>query len=102
MNYSALAGLVAFLASPAIGASPVSTAISCTEVKPKKLVVPVADAAVIFNCTVKPAKWRGTVALSGGAPFTTTVPSANKFSVVLSRAVTVPGTYLPGTIRSTP
>lgn len=79
-----------------------STSIACTQTAASNLVVPVAAGAQIFDCTVQPSSWTGTVTLSGGPPFTLTAPVGNKVTVVLSAAVTTAGTLQPGTLTASP
>ena len=83
--------------------SPPSTSIACTETAAANLVVPVAVGTVIFNCTVSPTAWNGTVvAPLLAAPFTTTAVVGNTFNVTLSAGVTAPATDAPGTLSVSP
>jgi hypothetical protein len=67
------------------------------------LVAPVAIGTVAFSCTVPPTGWVGTVAFSGGAPFSVTPLVGNTFNVVFSVAITAATTFpAPGTITTTP
>lgn len=79
-----------------------STSIACAQTAATNLVVPVAAGTMIFDCTVQPTSWNGTVTLSGGPPFSLTAPVGNKVKVVLSEAVTTAGTLQPGTLTASP
>lgn len=75
----------------------------CTPAAASALVAPVAVGTVAFSCVVPPTGWVGTVAFSGGAPFSATPLSGNTFKVIFSTAVTAATTFpAPGTLTTTP
>jgi len=80
---------------------PASTSITCIEVTPLPF-APVAAGTVLWNCSVAPSNWTGTVSLSGGNQITLTPATGNTFQVIVGATPLDAGTYSPGTITSTP
>lgn len=84
--------------------TPNATSIVCTQTV-VSLIVPVAAGTVMFNCTVSPTGWVGSVALSNSVPaglYTVVNQSGVTFQVALASAVTVAQTTMPGTLNATP
>jgi hypothetical protein len=80
---------------------PPSTSITCTQVAPFPF-APVAVGTILWNCSVAPANWVGTVSLSGSNSVTLSGTNGNAFSVQVGPTALVAGTYVPGNITSTP
>lgn len=96
--------IVPTLASAQSCPTPNSTSIVCNQTT-VSLTVPVAAGTVMFNCTVSPVGWVGSVALAGTAPkglYTIVNQSGVTFQVALATAATVAQTTTPGTLNATP
>jgi hypothetical protein len=81
--------------------SPVSTSITATPVT--GLTAPVASGTVLYNCTVAPATWLGTVALSGTpADMVVGTISTGAFTIVVGASALGSGSFSGGTITTSP
>lgn len=80
--------------------SPASTSITCTATG-APYTAPLAAGTTVFNCTVAPATWTGTVSLSG-SQFTLSTLSGVTFNVLVGATALTAGTYSPGTLTATP
>jgi hypothetical protein len=113
MKYAIAAGLSLLVASAAHAATltlpsvtivnppPPSTAITCNQVSPIPF-APVAPDTVIWNCTVAPSNWTGTLSITGGNSLAVTPATGNAFSVVVGATALAAGTYPSETITATP
>lgn len=80
---------------------PASTSITCNQVSPLPF-APVAVNTVLWNCTVAPSNWTGTVSLSGSNSVSVSPATGNLFTVMVGPNALTAGTYVPGTITATP
>lgn len=80
---------------------PPSTSITCNQVSPLPF-APVAVGTVMWNCTVAPSNWSGTVSLSGSNSVQVSPATGNQFTVLVGPNPLPAGTYVPGTLTSTP
>ncbi len=83
------------------GSGPASTSITATPVT--GLVAPVSPGTVLYNCTVAPSNWTGSVGLSGTpADMVVGTVSTGSFTIVVGASSLGAGTYSGGTITTTP
>lgn len=92
----------ALLNLPAVAIiAPTSGSIVCSEVGGAGSIHPGAPSTVVFNCTVSPATWSGTVTVTNNK-FVVQNLVGTTFDVAIGAAAIAPGTISAGTLTSTP
>jgi hypothetical protein len=79
---------------------PISTVITCNAVA-AKYPPPLAAGTVVFNCSVAPTGWVGSVSLSG-SQFLVANLNGVTFTVNVGPTALPTGDYQPGTLQSSP